>query len=163
MCAWVKKFLKNNHLIVFILINLLVSAKTKEKRKYKKDNEENIYTLSKTLPHGSLSYYYYKKNICSFFCNSWWSLFPCCNCEKNTMCHNYSMYYSVPGFATANCCLLIKKNNQKKWQKNRSSMNVVLSDQRALKASFLHDNTLQFLCQAKMMDHVPLLLLSSYS
>jgi hypothetical protein len=35
-----KKFLKNNHLIVFILINLLVSAKTKEKRKYKKDNEE---------------------------------------------------------------------------------------------------------------------------
>ena len=56
-----KKFLKNNHLIVFILINLLVSAKTKEKRKYKKDNEENIYTLSKTLPHGSLSYYYYKK------------------------------------------------------------------------------------------------------
>ena len=61
MCAWMKKFLKNNHLIVFILINLLVSAKTKEKRKYKKrDNEENIYTLSKTLPHGSLSYYYYK-------------------------------------------------------------------------------------------------------
>lgn len=34
--------------------------------------------------------------------------------KKNTMCHNYSMYYSVPGFATANCCLLIKKNNQKK-------------------------------------------------
>ena len=45
-----KKFLKNNHLIVFILINLLVSAKTKEKRKYKRDDEENIYTLSKTLP-----------------------------------------------------------------------------------------------------------------
>jgi hypothetical protein len=44
MCAWMKKFLKNNHLIVFILINFLVSAKTKEKRKYKKDNEENIYT-----------------------------------------------------------------------------------------------------------------------
>ena len=87
MCAWMKKFLKNNHLIVFILINLLVSAKTKEKRKYKKDNEENIYTLSKTLPHGSLSYYYYKKNICSFFCNSWWSLFPCCNCkEKKILC-----------------------------------------------------------------------------
>jgi len=61
-----KKFLKNNHLIVFILINLLVSAKTKEKRKYKKDNEENIYTLSKTLPHGSLSYYYYKKTYVVF-------------------------------------------------------------------------------------------------
>jgi len=57
-----KKFLKNNHLIVFILINLLVSAKTKEKRKYKKGDEENIYTLSKTLPPMD-PYYYYKKHM----------------------------------------------------------------------------------------------------
>ena len=37
------------------------------------------------------------------------------------------MYYSVPGFATANCCLLIKKNNQKKWQKNRTSIKMLSS------------------------------------
>ena len=111
-----KKFLKNNHLIVFILINLLVSAKTKEKRKYKKrDNEENIYTLSKTLPHGSLSYYYYKNKTYVVFSATLDDLCSlAATAKKNTMCHNYSMYYSVPGFATANCCLLIKKNNQKK-------------------------------------------------
>jgi len=51
MCAWMKKFLKNNHLIVFILINLLVSAKTKEKRKYKKrQRRKYIYLISKTRP-----------------------------------------------------------------------------------------------------------------
>jgi len=106
-----EKFLKNNHLIVFILINLLVSAKTKEKRKYKKGDEENIYTLSKTLPPWIpiitiKTYVVFSAtldDLCSLAATA-----------KNTMCHNYSMYYSVPGFATANCCLLIKKNNQKK-------------------------------------------------
>ena len=44
---------------------------------------------------------------------------------ENTMCHNYSMYCSVPGFATNNCCLLFKKNNLKKRQKKCTSMNVV--------------------------------------
>ena len=34
--------------------------------------------------------------------------------RENTMCHNYSMYFSVPGFATNNCYLLMKKNNRKK-------------------------------------------------
>jgi len=45
-----KKFLKNNHLIVFILINLLVSAKTKEKRKYKKETTKKIYIPNKQNP-----------------------------------------------------------------------------------------------------------------
>ena len=39
-----EKFLKSNHVNVFIFINLLVSAKTKEKWKYSKDieNKSNI-------------------------------------------------------------------------------------------------------------------------
>ena len=46
--------------------------------------------------------------------------------RENTMCHNYSMYFSVPSFATNNCYLLMKKNNRKKNDTRKcTSMNVV--------------------------------------
>ena len=82
-----------------------------------------------------------KRNTCSFFATLD-DLYSLAASGENTMCHNYSMYCSVPGFATNNCCLLFKKNNRKKMTEK------------------MYFNEC---CQAKLMDYVPITLLLFYS
>lgn len=90
---------------MFILIILPASVKTREKNGNIKNKKIEIYTLNKiqnkTKQNNMDPSPITKRNMCSFFATLD-DLYSLAASRENTMCHYYSMYCSVPGFATNN-------------------------------------------------------------
>jgi len=69
----------------------MCSANNKANKRKKHINKTHILMKDwKKTPPAPPRHFLNRPPIYRFFCNSWWSLFPCCNCKekKNTMCHN---------------------------------------------------------------------------